>query len=160
MKSVIQRDVVDDWGRIPETIRQAITDLDKKALDVRGGRAGMSAREIVHHLAEANIVVASIMIAAIGTNGATYDWSWLYPDTAWCERMGYPAAPIEPALDVIDALCRQISNLVAANPEILSREVRLFDTPGGETYTKTVADIMQQEIDHAAEHLSDIDRAG
>ena len=38
----------------------------------------------------------------------------------------------------------------------LKRKVRLFDSPGAEIYTKTVAELIQQEIDHAEQHLSDV----
>lgn len=149
-------DTVNEWLQIPGRIKTAVEMLSEDELELRGGREGMSIRETVHHLAEANIVATSMMIAAIGKDGCTYDWSWLYPDKAWVERMGYETAPIEPALDVINALSRQISNLVSSNPETLNRKIEVFDTPGGKTYTLTVRDIIQQEIDHAAEHLSDI----
>ena len=156
MKNPTQQDAVTGWIGIPGLLRQAIGGLSEGELELRGEREGMSIRETVHHLAEANIVAASIMIAAIGKNGCTYDWSWLYPDRAWVGRMGYETAPVEPALNIINALCTQIANLVTVNPEILTREVHLFDAPGEEIYSMTVADIMRQEIDHAAEHLSDI----
>jgi hypothetical protein len=116
----------------------------------------MTASETVHHIAEANIVAASMIIAAIGKDGATYDWSWLYPNLDWVKRMGYANAPIEPAVELLRALNVHIANLVKANPKVLKRKVTLFDTPGGETYTMTVEEIMQHEVTHAEEHLGEL----
>jgi len=117
----------------------------------------MTVAEVVHHITEANIVAASMIIAAIGKDGATYDWSWLYPNSEWIDRMGYAKAPIKPAVETLRALNQHIANLVAANPKVLKRKVTLFDTPGAKTYTMTVEDIMRHEAEHADEHLSELD---
>lgn len=148
----MSKSIVKKWVEIPKKIRTAIESFPDDQLEIHGN-AGMTLHETVHHIAEAITVAASMMIAATGKSGSTYDWSWLYPDTAWVGRMGYKAAPIEPALDTIDALCRQFANLASVNPEILKREVVLFDKPGAETYKMTVAEIMKQEVDHAEGHL-------
>jgi len=115
----------------------------------------MSVRETVHHLAEANVVAASMIIAAAGKDGCTFDWSWLYPNREWIDRMRYADLPIEPALRLVEALNQQIANIIQVNPKVLDHTITLFDTPGGDTYTMTIAAIMRQEVDHAGEHLGD-----
>lgn len=130
--------------------------MSKVRLSRRAKRDSMNAAETVHHIAEANIVAASMIIAAIGKDGATYDWSWLYPNLDWVKRMGYAKAPIKPAIAMLRALNEHIANLVKANPKVLKRKVTLFDTPGGETYTMTVEEIMQHEVSHADEHLGEL----
>ena len=149
--------VVNEWLRLPETIEKSIAGLTDDHLDRRAGKDGMSPRETVHHLVEANIVACSMMIAALGASGSVYDWSWLYPNTRWVERMGYSKIPVEPALAALKGLCRQFANLINARPDALRCEVRVFDSPGAETYTLTVAAILQQELDHAAEHLGELE---
>ena len=130
--------------------------VSKAQLDRRAEPDAMSAAETVHHIAEANIVAASMIIAAIGKDGATYDWSWLYPNLEWVKRMGYAKAPIEPAVTTLRAMNEHIANLVKANPKVLKRKVTLFDTPGDETYTMTVEEIMRHEVSHAREHLNEL----
>src|SRR5688572_10784003 len=144
---------VDEWLRLSETIEKAIAGLSDDELDRRAKKDAMSPRETVHHLAEANIVACSMMIAALGASGSVYDWSWLYPDTRWVKRMGYGKAPIEPAIAALKGLCRQLANIINARPDALQCEVKVFDSPGAETYALSVAAILQQELDHAAEHL-------
>lgn len=151
--------VVGKWLRVPEMIETALAGLTVAEMDHRSGDSGMSPRETVHHLVEANIVSASMMIAALGSSGSVYDWSWLYPDTAWVKRMGYAGIPVEPALATLKGLCRHISNIILARPDALQCEVRVFDSPGAETYTLTVEDILRQEVGHAEEHLAGFRKA-
>ena len=70
-------------------IETALEGLTEDDLNFRGGPNGWSIRETVHHLVESNLVACTIVIAAVGTGGCTYDCSWLNPDRAWMERMGY-----------------------------------------------------------------------
>lgn len=144
------------WRQIPRRIEESINGVSKSQLTKRSRPDAMTRAETVHHIAEANIVAASMIIAAIGKDGATYDWSWLYPNSEWTERMGYAKAPIEPAVETLRALNGHIANLVKANPKVLKRKVTLFDTPGGETYTMSVEQIMRHEVDHAGEHLGEL----
>jgi hypothetical protein len=138
------------WSDIPDAIAEAIARAD---LDRRGGPHQWSIRESVHHLVEANLIAAGMMIAALGKSGSTFDWSWLNPDRGWMTRLGYDRAEVGPALDLLRALCRHVSALLDANPKARQRKVTLFDTPGGKRYTKTIAQILEQEIEHAEEHL-------
>src|SRR4051794_27024098 len=83
------------YRQIPDKIASAIAKIPAEKLDVRVAKSEMSLRETVHHLVEANIVAASMMIAALGSEKATYDWSWLWPGRDWCDRMRYEAVPLD-----------------------------------------------------------------
>jgi len=144
---------VEAWLRIPDRIEKAIDGLHEDTIDMRGGADGWSIRESVHHLVEANLVASNIIIAALAKSGCTYDWSWVNPDASWMRRVGYSKAPIRPALDALRALCQHISGLINSTSAALRREVRLLDAPGAELYAKTVEEILQQEVEHAEEHL-------
>ena len=149
-------DVLRDWQAIPAKIRAAIDGLAEEALDLRGGPDGLSIREAVHHLVEANLVAATIVIAALGKSGCTFDWSWLFPDAAWARRVGYDKAPVGPALAVLAALTAHLAGVIAGGDDRLDREVRLLDAPGAETYTRTVREVLRTEVEHAAEHLNTV----
>ena len=141
------------WREIPWRIERSIEGLSEADLDVRAETPGLTGREIVHHLVEANLIAATILIAALATNGCTYDWSWVQPGGDWMKRMGYDRAPVQPALAALRALCEYVSGLIAAAPDGFARLVQLLDAPGAELYSKTVAGILAQEVEHAAEHL-------
>lgn len=130
----------------------------EEELAVLPGSEGMSLKEVIHHLTESNIVAATMVIAALGADGCTFDWSWLWPNRAWFDTLGYIKAPLGPSIKTLHGLIPHVSNLVAAGNDTLTRKIQLFDTPGGEKYQKTIAEIIRQEIDHAAQHLADARR--
>ncbi len=144
------------WLTISRDIEAALEGLREDGLDLRGGPDGWSIRETVHHLVEANLVVANIVIAALAKSGCTYDWSWVTPDATWMQRLGYNTAPIRPALDALRALCEHIAVVISGIPDGLRRRVQLLDAPGAELYTKTVGDLLRQEVEHAEEHLGSV----
>ena len=70
---------VQAWVAVPDRIRESLKGLDESKLDLRRGPEEWSIRETVHHLAETHLITSSILIAALGASGSTYDWSWLMP---------------------------------------------------------------------------------
>jgi hypothetical protein len=144
------------WLTIPEKIEKALEGLVDEDLDLRGGADGWSIRESVHHLVEANLVASNIVIAALARSGTIYDWSWVTPDASWMQRVGYTTAPVRSALDTLQALCEHIGSLIRASSDGFRRQVQLLDAPGAKLYTKTVRDILTQEVEHAEEHLRSV----
>lgn len=142
------------WLAIPAQISSVVDGLKDADLDRRGGNEGMSIRETVHHLVEANLVAATIIIAAMGKPGTTYDWTWLYPDRRWNRALGYARVEIEPALSTLRALVEHIAAILHANRDAMKRTVKLSDAPGDEPYSKTIEDVLRDEAAHAKEHLA------
>ena len=99
-------DIIAEWKTIPRRVEAAIAGATDASLDEPIGpeELGLTRRQLVHHLAEANLVAASIVIAALGSPGCTYDWSWMMPFGAWLERLDYAHKPIEPALRLLEVL--------------------------------------------------------
>ena len=142
------------WRAIPASIEQAIAGLAEEDLELRGGADGLSIRETVHHLAEAGLIASNIILAALARGGGTvFDWSWVYPNAAWNQRMGYAAAPIKPALRTLSALCEHVGGLIERRPDALQQEVRLLDAPGAALYARSVEGVLEQEVEHAEGHL-------
>ena len=148
--------VAQAWLRLPKTIEDAIDGLTEKDLDLRGGPERWSIRETVHHLVESNLIASNIIIAALATNGGTYDWSWVMPNGAWMKRLGYGAAAIEPSLVMLEALCAHVSRVLLAAPGSMRRHVMLLDAPGAALRRRTVAQVLADECEHARHHLDDL----
>jgi len=128
--------MLDEWAALPDVIVRAA-----------------AAPETVHHLLEANLVASNMILAALGTDSCEFDWSWLIPDEQWMERLGYENVPPEPALELFRALTKYFSALLARDPSLLQRTIRLRDSGDSEPYSITVAEILAREVDHAREHL-------
>ncbi len=120
---------------------------------MRAPAPNMSVRETVHHLVEANLVASNMILAALAKSGSSYDWTWVNPSGDWMQRLGYTKAPIGPALSTLAGLSRHIAALLAVNPGSLEHTVELWDAPGSPRYTKTVRQILSDEVGHAHEHL-------
>lgn len=148
--------ILSDWRQIADSIDQMISGRSNEELARHVPALGFSVRAVVHHLVEANIVTSSMIVAAMGKSGATYDWTWLYPNAEWCSRLGYENAPTEPALDALRGLIAHVSNIVASQEDAFEREVTVWNSPDAPTYSLTVGQMIRQEIDHAAEHLVDV----
>ena len=148
-------DVLAEWKQIPKLVDALLAETTEANLDSAFGpdELGLTRRQLVHHIAEANVVAASIVIAALGSPGCTYDWSWMMPFGAWLERLDYAHKPIAPARRLLEVLNTYVAEQIAPLPDGLEREVCLRDAPDAELRRITVADVLKQEIDHAREHL-------
>jgi hypothetical protein len=142
-----------EWKRIPTRIGKSIRGLTESELDLKGGSDGWTIRENLHHLVEANLVAANMIVAALATDGGYFDWTWVNPNKSWMRRVGYDSAKVEPAIKILRALCEHISTLIANRPQAFSRSVQLSDTTDGPRYLMTVEGILRQEVEHADEHL-------
>ena len=150
------RSILAAWSSIPRKLRRAVAGLSPRELRTRGGSDGRSVREYTHHLVEANLVAATIVLAALGKQGSRYDWSWLIPDEKWMQWLRYDRAPLEPAIRLLEALCVHISGIVENAPGGMRRQVRLVSSPRGRTARRSVRQILEEECEHARHHLRDI----
>lgn len=112
----------------------------------------MTPRETVHHFVEAQVVAASIVVAGLGSPGCTYDWSWMLPFGPWMDRMRYDLKPVGPALALLASLNAWVAAMIEPLPDALSRTVKLRDAQDSDLRTVTIAEVLQQEIDHLQAH--------
>jgi hypothetical protein len=137
-------------------IRRSISGLSARQLGWRGGSTGWSIREYVHHLVEANLVASTIVLAALGSSGCQFDWSWMMPDARWMRGLRYDRSPVEPALALLESLGAHVGRLVRTLPGAWNRHVRLVGTPGGRRRRRSVGQLLGDECTHARQHLRDI----
>ncbi|HVS09021.1 MAG TPA: DinB family protein [Planctomycetota bacterium] len=149
------RSALEAWTSIVGLVQGLAEGLSEEELDRGRGKSGMTIRETVHHVAEANVVAASIVIAALGSPGCVYDWSWMMPFGKWMERLRYDRKPIAPALRLIEALNAYVAAQLEPLEDGLERTVRLRDEPGAEPHAVSVAEVLLQEAEHAREHLEE-----
>jgi hypothetical protein len=144
---------VDAWRSIISLVGEAVAGLDDQELDRRPVGAPMSRRELVHHVVEANVVAASLILAALGSPGCVYDWSWMMPFGEWPKRLAYDRKPLAPALAMLTTLNAYVVAQLEPLSDGLQRTVQLRDAPGAELRTVTVAEVLMQEVIHAREHF-------
>lgn len=144
------------WEQLPVTIGKSVQDLSPRDFDLRGGPDNWSIRETVHHLVEANLVAATILLAGHAKPGCTYDWSWLTPSAAWMVRMGYHTADARPGLQILSGLCPYVAGLLRASDTAVDSWIMLLDEPGVELRRVSIEEVLRQEVEHAESHLHEI----
>jgi hypothetical protein len=147
-------DPIAAWRSIVPMVRAHVTGRTEAQLDQRLHPDAMTPRELVHHIAEANAVAVGIVIAALGSPGAVFDWSWLLPFGPWMDHMQYAKKPIAPSLRLLEALNDYVVAQVQPLADGLQRVVLLRDQPGAEPRRATVAEVLLYEVAHAREHLA------
>jgi hypothetical protein len=145
------------WSRIPGRLRRAVAGLPARERRSRGGSEGWTPGQYAHHLAEANLVAASIVLAALGASDPEYDWTWLVPDAAWMRRAGYGRLPASGASRLLDALRLHVAAVVRNVPRAMERSVRLRGSAG--VVRRTVEEVLAAECAHADLHIADIRKA-
>ncbi len=107
----LPRDPIAAWKSIVALVRAHVDGRADAELDRRAAAPAMTLRETVHHVVEANVVAASIVIAALGSPGAVYDWSWMQPFGPWLERIsaahGFVATDHRVEVTGVCAACRR-----------------------------------------------------
>src|SRR5687767_726171 len=128
--AIQDEDPIEAWRGMAALVRARVAGRSDAELDHRPDAQSMTLRETVHHVAEANVVAASIVIAALGSPGCTYDWSWMLPFGPWMERLQYGRKPLAPTVRLLDALNEYVIAQLAPLRDGLLREVQLVDEPG------------------------------
>jgi hypothetical protein len=126
------------WRSIVPQLRAHVADRTEVQLDRRPHEAA----------------AVAIVIAALGSPGAVFDWSWMLPFGPWMERMQYGKKPIEPSLRLVEALNDYVAAQVQPLTDGLQRVVLLRDQPGAEPRRATVAEVLLAEVAHARDHLA------
>lgn len=151
-----QEDPIIAWRGIVTLVHARVRGRSEAELDHRPVANVMTLRETVHHVAEANVVAAAIVTAALGSPGCTFDWSWMLPFGPWWENMRYEQKPVGPALGVLKALNEYLVAQVEPLDDGLQRTVRLIEEPGGKPKTVTVGHLLLQEAGHARQHFAEL----
>src|SRR5262245_25909759 len=141
--------VIARWMAIPDELRKVVRGVPGSQLDERAGPDRMSIRETVHHVVEANLVASNMIVAALAKSDVYFDWTWVQPGGNWIQRHGYDRAPVGPAIATLKALCRHFAAVLSVLQDGLERTVQLNDAPGAPRYTKSVGQILSDEVDHA-----------
>jgi hypothetical protein len=147
-------DALTAWRTIPALVRAHAEGRSDEQLDDRADPDAMTVREAVHHVAEANVVAAGIVVAALGRPGSTFDWSWLQPSGPWFDNMAYAGKPVDAALRLIDAIVEYVAVQLAPLRDGLQRTVLLVDAPAARPRRTTVAKVLLAEVEHARVHLA------
>lgn len=149
MLSVAIQEVLERFRRGPELIAVAATGAAGPQLDYRPGPGKWSVREIVWHLAEAEMVGAMRLRQVIAEDNPTLQ---AYDQNAWTARLGYARRKFAPALELFRKVRGENYELLAGLP------AEAFARTGNHTEAGrvTLLDLVRGYAEHAENHSRQI----
>lgn len=141
----------------PELLDAALKGLSESQLDLSRAEGKWTIREIVHHIVDAEDLWETIIKAALGNTGCTFDASWYIPGNKCAVPLDYAKRPIDEAVALFKSLRRFIADSIKHLPD--ARERSAFVTwKNGKLFEKTftVGEMLDWQIQHLEIHLKQI----
>jgi len=108
-----------------EQLDTALEGLSESQLDLSRAEGKWTIRQIVHHIGDAEEIWGTVIKAALGNSGCTFDISWYIPDNKCAVPLDYAARPIHDAVELFRAVRRHIAVMVKHLPDARERSVLL-----------------------------------
>lgn len=144
------RDPLRVMARTPRRLERIVSGVSPRLARQRPAPDKWSIREIVCHLADAELALAWRLRNMLATPGVRLQW---WDENVWPDACGYDRTPMVQALDVFRVL--RASNLAlvkAVGTRRWSSAYGLHDTRG----RQTVTDFIRMEAAHDLNHLARI----
>jgi hypothetical protein len=141
----------------PEQLEEALKGLSETQLDLSRTDGKWTIRQIVHHIVDAEDFWETIIKAALGNTGCTYDISWYIPDNICAGPLDYAHRPIRKAVQLFNAQRGFVADMVTHLPNAGERRVRV--TPLSAEYKDkifTLNEMLNWQILHLDIHIKQI----
>ena len=113
-------------------------------------------REIVHHIVDADSVVHTMILGALGNSGCLYDQSWYKTDNSWVHILKYQERSIDLATTLFKANLQSMVELLKILPNSLECQIILRREIDPQDKKITVEQLIQSRIHHTQHHLAQI----
>jgi hypothetical protein len=149
--------VIDEYVTGPDRLGMALKGLAEADLDVAREEGKWTIREIIHHLADAEVIWSIALKAALGNSGCTFDIRWYPPDNAWAGPLEYARRPVADAIESVTAIRNHTAQLMKRMPDDAWERHLVFVAPGlKESLRCTVGWIIDWQTRHLDLHIEQI----
>ena len=97
-KRMTKEELLKQYSSLPDKLDSAIEGLSETQLNLIRSEGKWSIRQIIHHLVDSNAIVQTIILAASGNSGCTYNQSWYDVDNKWVKTLDYERRKIGTAV--------------------------------------------------------------
>jgi uncharacterized damage-inducible protein DinB len=112
---------IDDIAALPGNLRRAVAGLTVAQLDAPYRPGGWTVRQVVHHVADAHMVICVRTKVALTEHSPPVR---LWDEVTWAELPDTTTMPIEPSLAIVDAVhARFVYLLKALAPHQFNRSI-------------------------------------
>lgn len=132
----------------PDVVRESLRGLSAADLSLRPETNKWSAREIALHIADMEVAANFRLKRIIAEPGATYPG---VDEARWTQAIGQPGRELEPALQMLAALRRDMAAILQRLPAAAWEQTGVHDRAGPQTLLDVVAGFTRHLENHAAQ---------
>ena len=139
-----------------QAVEEALAGLTEADLDLTREETKWTIRQIVHHIADAELFWEVAIKAALGNCGCLYDASWYIINNKWAEPLQYAARPIDGAFALYKAIRAQMLELLEYVPDPWEKYVLFHWANPDEARRWTVDEMIAWQSRHVLIHVDQI----
>jgi len=139
-----------------QAVQDALAGLTEADLDLARAENKWTIRQIVHHIADAELLWQVAIQSALGNCGCLFDASWYISGNGWAEPLCYATRPIGGAVDLYRAIRRQILELLEHVPDPWEKHILFHWANPEEAHKWTVGEIVTWQSRHVMIHVEQI----
>ncbi len=136
----------------PDRLDAAVAGLTATQLDLTRAPGEWTIRQIVHHLADGELLWLTPIKMALVESGRIYAHNLMDQDR-WVEALDYAARPVEPSLAMFRALRTHLAGLLRQLPDPWDRYVSFGEDAEWKPSVTELIGIMNR---HSLEHIEEI----
>jgi len=148
--------LLQQYADLPFQLKKALHGLSVSDYGLSRLEGKWTIREIVHHLVDADSLVHTLVMVALGNPGSTYDQTWYKTDNSWVQALEYQQRSIDLALALFKANHQSLVELLKILPASLEQHIilRWEKDPSGSKIT--VKQLLLSRIQHGRNHIAQI----
>ncbi len=140
----------------PDRLEALLKGLSEADLDLSRAPGQWSIRQIVHHMAEGELLWTPLMKSALAQSGSTYIRN-SYNQETWPETFKYATRPVDSSVALLRSLRTHVLELTQCIPASGEHFVMMRTIDGDPEGRKaTVGDLIGGMAEHAEEHCEEI----
>ena len=149
--------ILDQYAGAAEKITKALAGLTEVQFDLRRADDAWNIRQIAHHIVDSDVLVQTLIMAALGNSGCNYDQTWYPTDNTWAATLAYDKRQLAPALDLYKTSHVQLLMLLQQLPDSLDRYVNVKIEKNPQWQKITVRHLLLSRLHHASHHMQQIE---
>jgi uncharacterized damage-inducible protein DinB len=139
-----------------QAVEDALAGLAEADLDLARAENKWTIRQIVHHIADAELLWEVAIKSALGNCGCLFDASWYIIGNGWADPLQYATRPADGAFGLYKAIRQQILELLEYVPDPWEKYVLFHWANPDEARRWTVGEIVTWQARHALIHVEQI----
>lgn len=140
-----------------EQLDAVLEGLTESQLDLSRAEGKWTIRQILHHIWDCETIWETIIKAALGNPGCTYDMRWYIRDNKCAVPLDYANRPVDDAVKLFNALRPYMANLIKHLPNAFERSISLvLNSDEYQEKQLSVGQMLDWQVMHLDIHLKQI----